>query len=929
MSHSSTLACMERRSNCDFSSVLFLSTQIFGLIIQSFFVLFLSRLSIVLGPEKQQRATTVPSHMQGPPAQHNLGINNTANAHLQPFQPNPKFGPLQSRQQKPPRMTLSTETRTTFGTSEIENENKDPFVVTPPRKRDLTKETTSPATPKSKSTPLHKRFLEEVTMSPGTLSTPPRTPSKSPKRGHTSKQMLEVGQNGFYFSMEIPKKKITPRRAATPDGRTFGGQSPSPLKEKKSEVKGGETPGGGRVKDILRKNLFGTPMKKATKFGRGDQEKGDVEKTGTAVRISPSKDRSWQSMLKREPQPSEHSGSESAQNGTTTEAATEHAVAPAITQDSSRSAEPSAPPPSTMTPSTMQNPVMPPDQQQTAPALDLQKASAASTPSNIGHLMAGLRNKSSKVQMLPTTGGLESMPTPLRKMSERLGLRSPHVVRKGKVDGDGDGKSSPAAMSKTETLRLPISALDLRSAAKRENGSASGTSAVVGATTTAQMASKEGHAMRKEDPLAQFRKYPTAVASPVVSSRPSTATSSSFAFPSTSSRPGLPNRSKSFGTPTRLRFSIQEDMYKVQESLKRSLGQDFSFQTNGTNHATPMSPTVAAASPGASARDHSKSNARKAARPVSMVGPAKSNEVSSTEAGPRRPLNTAARKPRPKSMIVGSAKVLETIAAQIDSPRERAKLRSAAATSSSTQTGPTTSRPGIAASTSQGPKATTTTQELKKPQPTVRTTKSAALRAAAHPKRAAPPAPAATSGLQKQRIVSAEVIADHISSWNSEDRKNAVQKIPVRSKSTKASNKPAVRGMGKRKVVTPEPKNTKDTKADSGTAQSYTPPGNPTRLSSPVKSPSKTRLTVLPATPATKPKIAPPLSHAAPSHAAKLRTPHPARTPVIQRTAGMGRNDGLEEDLNALRTPSKEIQSALDRAIDRKIEEDRRRGGWL
>jgi hypothetical protein len=59
-----------------------------------------------------------------------------------------------------------------------------------------------------------------------------------------------------------------------------------------------------------------------------------------------------------------------------------------------------------------------------------------------------------------------------------------------------------------------------------------------------------------------------------------------------------------------------------------------------------------------------------------------------------------------------------------------------------------------------------------------------------------------------------------------------------------------------------------------------------------------------------------------PAHpVAALRAP---KTPVV-RTAGGGSGDGAF-DPNALRTPSKEIQSALDRAIDAKIAEDARSG---
>lgn len=871
-------------------------------------------------------------------------------------------------------MTLLSEPTATQTQNEEEVENKDPFIITPPRKNTHRTQTTTPATPKSKAnTPLHKRFLEEVTMSPGT---PPRTPSRSPKTGGKEEVMLEVGQNGFYFSMEIPERKIVgsrpTSRAATPDAKPSGraipvrpttgrltpgglGQgrlSPSPKKDVRSEVKGSGT---GRVKDILRKNLFGTPTKKGLKMGWG-AGKEEVGK-GSGVNLSPSKEQSERPVPKCELRTCEGSGSERAQNGNTAESASEHAIAPSAIQDSTTFTQLFSQPSSSLAPSAMQKSDMPPDQHQApmtapltpapvanaAPLSDSRKAPVASTPSNIGHLMANHSNKSAKVQTLPTTGGLESMPTPLRKMQEKLGLRSPHVVRKERSSEEGSRSST--ATSNTGTVMSPVSALAINDIAPMKVKATPGARAGEAPGVTTAVASDGGHVISKEARLTQLRPSPITTASSTGPSRPSNATTPSFKSPLTPSRPGLSSRSKSFGTPARLRSSMQEDMFKVQECLKRSLGQEASQKT-ASRPATPMSPTVVASRPSTSTTNHSTTTVKQAMRPVSTVGPPKSNATSTTQVVPRRPLNTAACKPRPKSMIVGSAKVLETIASQIDSPRERAKLRSTATASTAQHGKPIVSRPG-AASTSRASKPIAAVQKPEKPvgtQPTVRKTKSAALRAV-QPKRAALSTPTAVSGSARQRVVSAEVIADRVAAWAKEDSQQTAAepapKLPVRSTSVKTLHKSAVKPAVKstiksadrsaakqsreRAVKTPEPK---DTKADSGTAQSFTPPGLPTQLP---MSPSK-KLLFAPAAPV--PALAPkPTKKAAPppSATAQLRLPPPARTPA--RTPANKRHtwvDGMaESDPNALRTPSKEIQNALDKAIDRKIWEDRRRAGWI
>lgn len=791
-------------------------------------------------------------------------------------------------------------------------------------------------------------------MSPGTPSTPPRTPSRSPTRNKTaSKQTLEVGQNGFYFSMEIPERKIVPSRpasrAATPEmktgrvtpgpekkngrltpGRVTPGRLlPSPKKEVQNDLKG--TPsGGGRVRDILRKNLFGMPTKKATKSDWGDVYR--------AAETSPLKDGGYQSRT------SNASGSER-----TMEEAPTGIV---DTQKPDPSALSSARLPVALAPSAASTTDMPTDQHhtlqtaprtplpaaETAPPLVLEKTSAACTPSNIGHLMANHSNKSAKVQTLPTTGGTESMPTPLRKMQERLGLNSLHVARKEK----STEKDGLVTTPNTGTAMSSISAPALEDAATKNRPSPTAQPYDPASTKSIHAPQAEA-AQRQEHRLTKLLPSPITTSSPARSSRPDTATTVSFPSPLTPSRPGLSNRSKSFGTPARLRSSMQEDMFKVQESLKRSLGQE-AFEKAASRPTTPISPSAPASRPRAAAATRSTNTVKPATRPVSMIGPPKPN-ATTAQAVPRKPLASAGRRPRPKSMIVGSAKVLETLALQIDSPRERAKLRSTGVAAPAQQAKAVASRPSTAPWTSRGSTQAATTRKPVGTQPTTRTTKSPAPGAINQPKRTILSTPTNASGPPKQRVVSAEVIADRVAAWNKEDSEpvapKPAAKLPVRSKSIKTPSKPAAEPAARpptrpafERTRTPEPTAPNN---DSGTAESFTPPGLPTQLP---MSPSK-KLLVAPTTPVPTSKDARKqrLQNAhrkphPPSAAAQLRAPHPgvtgvtpARTPVSKRHTWV---DGLEEeDPNRYRTPSKEVQTRLDEAIDRKIQEDRVRAGWI
>jgi hypothetical protein len=97
--------------------------------------------------------------------------------------------------------------------------------TTPPSSPAYQNDRLSSSTQKSTSTPLHRRFLRSISMSPAIPS--PSTPKRHSlaksqgrvtpvHRKSESPIKLEVGQNAFYFSIELPASKITPKKNGTP-----------------------------------------------------------------------------------------------------------------------------------------------------------------------------------------------------------------------------------------------------------------------------------------------------------------------------------------------------------------------------------------------------------------------------------------------------------------------------------------------------------------------------------------------------------------------------------------------------------------------------------------------------------------------------------------------------------------------------------------
>jgi hypothetical protein len=167
---------------------------------------------------------------------------------------------------------------------------------------------TTPPQP-NKSTPLYRRFLKEVTMSPATpprSSSPTKSRSSPPKRGDSptkgrdspTKLKLEVGQNGFHFTCEIPESKIVPNKpkkdVSTPRSRT-----PSPTKmgsakvevpsRAASPVKGTPSQRTSPAKQTPSRPPFGSPLVKKETPGKPTVRNLTVFKSSATRNGLPSK----------------------------------------------------------------------------------------------------------------------------------------------------------------------------------------------------------------------------------------------------------------------------------------------------------------------------------------------------------------------------------------------------------------------------------------------------------------------------------------------------------------------------------------------------------------------------------------------------------------------------------------------------------------
>ncbi|KAH7082838.1 hypothetical protein BKA63DRAFT_583972 [Paraphoma chrysanthemicola] len=938
---------------------------------------------------------------------------------------------------------------------EVSHENIDPAsTTTPPSFTEKVSTPRSTQASDGRSTPLRRKFLEEVDMSP---ATPPRSPTRqspakgreSPSRGRESptkgresptKQKLEIGQNGFYFSCELPMSKVTPKKSGTPGATTPRTRTPSPTKHsgvlevasptKKVALKAADYAHleGGLSSPVKKMN---TPTKtlhgltpnpsKTTVVGIPKKSTPAQPKFNTPHRIvntpEPTKRSSNHKITianlkshERPTSPSKTSTPTKVRPGTPLRkvATPVPAKTPAY--------RPKSPTRSIKRATKLVNKQISSD----IPALliplecltdgtkeEVTKTEAAPTTVDttrlhtnqlaegqrsklsressfdIGDLMAGLKNFIATSKDDGHEGDQSAPPTPLRRAAEGMNATAAQTTQD--VVQGSDRKDS-ALPEPTELLKsaggndkivLPIRL-------KKQEP--------LQVTSLFRIIPNDGSAVPHSAQKPVFEHPPllfppeasvqgAELASEKVDSTPRS--KEHVNGRETSPQPSPSNRilaptPRRIGTDPSILLAMQKEMDTMETSMRHSFGVDYSFSgkenafeipamanslldsvsqvpttvrpkrtlsraTSNTSTSTASSMSTVRASMLLDPKDSSATPTaqRKAKWPYVGKSPAQARgerltamKEKNTEEWESRALKGTQQDP------FNSAKANEKNVAGKDKPRLRYQPKAAGATRQTS----TTSRK--AAVTPARPTHTPARGTIPRgPRTSVfDSTSSAAKSPRSIPKspnpspHAKPPTKTSTDPRQsKKKFAGALDIAERVAEWNSEDRKRAAKEMEK-----------------SKEVATPSKSTKTGHEADKG--ESYTPEGSPTKLPSPIKKldfkpatkpainltpkragPKKpTTITTTPKPPPSspgpkpkyksKPTISTPTKHNPPSRPKHLpphlrtRNPQPPRTPV-SRIARM--------DPNAFRTPSKEIESSLDQAIDKKIEEDRRAGkGW-
>ncbi|KAH5149803.1 hypothetical protein HBH70_018460 [Parastagonospora nodorum] len=827
---------------------------------------------------------------------------------------------------------------------------------------------TTPPQP-NKSTPLYRRFLKEVTMSP---ATPPRSPSPTksrsspPKRGDSptkgrdspTKLKLEVGQNGFHFTCEIPESKIVPNKpkkdVSTPRSRT---PSPTKMDSAKVEVpsraatpvKGTPSERTSPAKQIPSRPPFGSPLVKKEIPGKPTVRNLAVFKSSATRNGLPRKSAHALSHTPRSktttPTPNKHV--DSARTSPTRAIKMETKLVEGVStprkdskdvQDVAEAEVAEAEVATSVhvvaaTPTSTGSPRPPLNATGQTPTRIRRGASF-----DIGDMMKGLRLDASKSrpEVVERVGeaNISEPPTPLRKAAEVIQPIVSIAELRSKTDG-----ALPETVTETVPILLaePVTEIRFTSPFKIPE----------------QTLQYRPLLFPRPDPEATEDER-----SPAKKHVKFDKVCDSFA--KKSSRPVFARTSGQSGTDQDIMLAMQQEMDVLKLSLSNSLGVDFRFSKGKEKENTFELPVMANSTQGL------ESNMPAATRPkralLRTTSEVSNTSNSTTHSSVRasmfmHPKRSPSKLPTPQlkvpkwpyaSKTPVQARREQLTAAKVDEHEDHKQLnnahRNVPASASPMKTAPacTTNKAKAPSLTPRNRSAklgtparanvpVTATPSRSRTTPGAPTTRSKPLTTPAKPRFGAgnilqgarksvfgSPAPNKTStpvsrtktprpataarppsgptlnsdGIPIPKFASAQAIAGRIAEWNSEDRKKAAMGTP---------RKPDPTPSKRRKMDSTTPKDS-PAKQESNTPK--TSPTKPSRLVPPkVKSLALTPKRPAPATPQAQNKALARLRGAVPS------------TPASRAL-----------DPNAYRTPSKEIESSLDAAIDRKIEEDARAG---
>ncbi|KAL5121514.1 hypothetical protein ACEQ8H_000586 [Pleosporales sp. CAS-2024a] len=828
----------------------------------------------------------------------------------------------------------------------------------------------APRAPNPSSTTLYRRFLNEVTMSPAT--TPPRSPSPvqgraSPQRGRNkspgkssgkeclSKGRLQVGQNAFHFVVELPESKIVPKKTDNHTPSTRSGAAKHISYERPSVAVTKEKPRKAMSKDIAATNSSATrnevPSKSAPALSHPTNPKattpGSIKHAVISAGASPTK------SIKMATRFAQRSSTDDPISQNKRQVKKERG---ATHPDSPVTTIAIAPPPSLNA------------------SRNTPTRSKLGGSFNIGELMAGLRdfNAKPRTTLIERAGEIDisEPPTPLRKAAEKLQpiVRIKELGRRH----DAPVKKLPAGNNTPSTpVEAPIAMTTFDSPFKRNEEMLHYYSPLLFPPPS------------PAKPLLHVRAHHLSANKHVAFEHDHHVLVSSEARKSPLSQPKTNN-----GTDPSIRMALRNDMISLETTLSHSLGVNCRFtnaqentfelpimansvqeshsgtpkisrpkaaRARTTSEVSSTSDSTAASSVRTGMLIQSRGNPDKFPTPSAKA--LKWPYKAKTPAYTRREMmlatkdddDSAGSGPKGNLPLTTTSensfkRVPATVIPRKNKTRTPALLRANRAIDG-TQSQPETVLPtSVSDHARHEHKTIASTTRRVPPEPSH--ANNPRFKSVSTPAKSAPAAGSTTPRRTQQSVLDSPSlnkairtpkdgfrvardemtqhpkfagaldIADRVAEWHGEDRKKAVMSSPqsgqahcsTRNKTTeKESHTPKV-SPAKAAVKT----------------RSHTPQGSPPSrpstpsVGSPRRQVQKPRHPIIPPTAQAKsftPRRPAPATPTMPNKAlARFRGAAP-RTPASRLL-----------DPNACRTPSKEIESSLDAAIDRKIAEDARNG---